>query len=119
MQVLPKIYHCITRKLARLRIYHSKLHSEVTASLKSDKQGGKETKNVAQHASNQHFQAVVESNQSYIRKGIKWKELTDAVTYFLAEDTLPKKSCYFIKDLGIIINKKKFLDIYDHKFCFH
>lgn len=72
--------------LSHLRIHHGKLHAEVTAAMKR----GKQPAEPVRLPTNQPTLAkVVETTQPYDRKGKKWKELTDSVTFCLAKDGLP------------------------------
>ena len=56
-------------------------YSEVSALMISGKQ--RETRKVPEQPT---FTAVIEMAQTYGKKGKKWKELTESVTYFLAKD---------------------------------
>ena len=64
--------------LAHLRIHHSDLHAEVTATMK----GGKQRVELGKRQNQQTLTQVVEVAQSYERTGKKWKELTESVALF-------------------------------------
>lgn len=72
--------------LAHLRIHHGRLHAEVTGAMKRGKQPAEPGK---RPASQPTLTEVVDTAQSYEKKGKKWKELTESVTYFLAKDGQP------------------------------
>ena len=76
--------------LTHLRIHHCELHSKVTTLMKSDKRG-KETKESCPARAIKSFNQLLRETDNTKGKGKKWKELKDAVTYFLAKDALPKK----------------------------
>ena len=64
--------------LAHLRIHHSNLHAEVTATMK----GGKQRVEPGKRQNQQTLTQIVEVAQSYERTGKKWKELTESVAFF-------------------------------------
>ena len=68
--------------LAHLRIHHSNLHAEVTATMK----GGKQRAELGKRQNQQTLTQVVEVAQSYERTGNNWKELTESVAFFKARD---------------------------------
>lgn len=65
--------------LAHLWIHRSKIYAEVTESMRGGRQRAEPAKSPA---SQQTLMEIVETAQSYERKGKKWKELTEAVTFF-------------------------------------
>ena len=71
--------------LTHLRIYHSKLHSEVKAAMTKGSKPPAQTTLANQPT----LAEAVENSQKYERKGKKWRDLTDAVTYCIGKDSLP------------------------------
>ncbi len=92
--------------LAHLRIHHGKLHAEVTAAMKRSKQRAEPVKLPANQST---LTEVVETAQSYERKGGKWKELTESVTFFLAKDGQPM---YTVEKPGF----RRMLKIFDARY---
>ena len=74
--------------LAHLRIHHGKLFAEATASMKHGK-WPREDITSARETQQPTLAHVLETTQDYERKGKRWRELTDGVTYFLAKDNQP------------------------------
>ena len=91
--------------LAHLRIHHSNLHAEVTATMK----GGKQRVEPGKHQNQQTLTQVVEVAQSYERTGNKWKELTESVAFFKARDGQPM---YTVEKSGF----RKMLKTFDAKY---
>jgi len=75
--------------LAHLRVHHCKLHSEVTALVRSGKRSREVMETTSKVPDQPTLGAVLEVGQQYEKKGKKWKALTDAVTYFIAKDGQP------------------------------
>ena len=85
--------------LAHLRTNHPALHSQVKAAKDTKgKHPAPKATPVPTTSSQLTLQESITMVQAYERKGAKWKELTDAVTYFIAKDSLPvykvEKSCF-------------------------
>ena len=76
--------------LAHLRTNHPALHTQVKAAMDGKSKQPSRTATPAPAASSQPtLQETLTTAQAYERKGAKWKELTDAVTYFITKDSLP------------------------------
>ena len=75
--------------LAHLKANHGKVYSEATEAMNSkpSRQPSIRSKGIAVGQST--LKESLERGQKYERKGKKWKELTDAVTYYIAKDSLP------------------------------
>ena len=75
--------------LGHLRTHHAVIHSEVTKAMKA-KQTQKSTVSRTDVSIGQStLQESLEKSQKYERKSKKWKDITDAVTYCIAKDSLP------------------------------
>jgi len=73
--------------IAHLRTTHSNLHSEVKAAMKESQIAiGSSSSSSRKRSADQLSLPEV---QRYERKGKKWKELTDAVMFYIAKDCLP------------------------------
>ena len=72
--------------LTHLRIHHCKLYGEVTALMKNGK-SARETRGTP--TEQPRLSTFVETSRLYEKRGRKWKELTESVTYFLAKDSQP------------------------------
>lgn len=82
-----------TNLLAHLRSSHTKLYAEAKATMESRRLSDSQPSTSTQRPLNQPTLAVsITRNQKYEKKGKRWKELTDAVVYFLAKDCLPLHS---------------------------
>ena len=76
--------------LAHLQTNHPALHTQVKAAMDGKSKQPSRTATPAPAASSQPtLQETLTTAQAYERKGVKWKELTDTVTYFIAKDSLP------------------------------
>ena len=76
--------------LAHLRTNHPALHSQAKAAMDTKgKQPARKDTPVPTMSSQLTLQESITMVQAYKQKGAKWKELTDAVTYFIAKDSLP------------------------------
>ena len=71
---------------SHLHHYHPKLYHEAMDA-KSSKSPSQPR--VERTSTQQTLQESMEKSQKYDRKGKKWNELTSAVTYFIAKDSLP------------------------------
>ena len=69
-----------------LRIHHCKLYDEVTAPMKNGKSAS-ETRGTP--TEQPRLSTFVETSQLYEKRGRKWIELTESVTYFLVKDSQP------------------------------
>ena len=75
--------------LAHLRVYHQKVHGEVTEAMRAN-QPRKNSKSKPNALVGQPLiQESFQRSQNYERKGKRWKEITDAVTYCISKDSLP------------------------------
>ena len=71
--------------MAHLRVNHSRIHSELQNAMKR-----KATASATPSSSSQcTLSESLERCQRYDRKGKKWIELTEAVTYYIAKDAVP------------------------------
>ena len=70
--------------VAHLRVNHSRIHSELQDAMKKSS-----TSEAGSPATQITLQASMEKYQEYDKKGKKWNELTDAVTYYIGKETLP------------------------------
>ena len=90
MSIVPEKRFSEKRKhldlLAHLRIHLCKLCGEVIALMKSGK-SARETSGTP--TEQPRLSTFVETSQLYEKRGRKWKELTESVTYFLAKDSQP------------------------------
>lgn len=75
--------------LAHLKVNHAKIHSEVKAAMSNKVKTSVQKTTPAPVNSQPTLVESITKSQRYERKGKKWKELTDAVTYFVAKDCLP------------------------------
>ena len=76
--------------LAHLRTNHPAVHSQAKAAMDAKgKLPARKATPVPSTSSQLTLQKSMTIAQSYERKGAKWKELTDTVTYFIAKDSLP------------------------------
>lgn len=86
--------------LAHLRTHHAKTYSEVNQAMKG-KQPWRSSKSRSSHLSvsvgQSTIQETLERSQKYDRTGKKWKEITDAITHYIARDSLP---VYTVEKLG-------------------
>ena len=71
--------------LSHLRTNHAKIHADVKAAMSAKGPARRTVVDVRQST----LAEAVANSQRYERKGKKWKELTDAITYFIAKDALP------------------------------
>ena len=95
--------------LAHLRTSHSKLYSEAKASMGSSSCSSPSTTSEKRPANQPSLPESFERVQKYERKGKRWKELTNAVTYFLAKDC---QALYTVEKPGF----RKFLDTFDSRY---
>ena len=86
-RVVPAKNSNTSNLFSHLHHYHPKLYREAmdAKSSKSPSQPRVEHTSTQQ----QTLQESMEKSQKYDRKGKKWNELTSAVTYFIAKDSLP------------------------------
>ena len=76
--------------LAHLRTNHPTLHTQAKAAMEGKgKQPARKATPAPPTSSQQTLQESITVRVAYERKSAKWKELTDAVTYFIAKDSLP------------------------------
>ena len=76
--------------VAHLRTNHPTLHTQVKAAMDGKSKQPPRTATPAPEASSQPtLLETLRMAHAYKRKGAKWKELTDTVTYFIATDSLP------------------------------
>ena len=90
--------------LSHLRNYHSKLYLEVKAAMAKGSKPPPPT-GMAQPT----LAETVENSQKYERKGKKWKDLTEAVTYSICKDSLP---IYSVEKPGF----KRLLQTFDSRY---
>ena len=83
--------------LAHLRVYHQKVHGEVTEAMRAN-QPRKNSKSKPNAPVGQPLiQELFQRSQNYERKGKRWKEIIDAVTYCISKDSL---SLYTVEQPG-------------------
>ena len=76
--------------LAHLQTNHPTLHTQAKAAMEGKgKQPARKATPAPPTSSQQTLQESMTVRVAYERKSAKWKELTDAVTYFIAKDSLP------------------------------
>ena len=75
--------------LAYLKANHAKIHSEVKAAMSNKVKTSVQKTTPTPVNSQPTLVESITKSQRYERRGKKWKELTDAVTYFVAKDCLP------------------------------
>uniref|UniRef100_A0A1X7UIT8 Uncharacterized protein n=1 Tax=Amphimedon queenslandica TaxID=400682 RepID=A0A1X7UIT8_AMPQE len=69
-----------------------RIHSELQDALKRKSSGGTNSSNTSGRISpviQLTLQASMEKSQEYTKKGRKWIELTDAVTYYIGKEAAP------------------------------
>lgn len=72
--------------LSHLRTRHSKLYSEVSVAMKRGKSSSQTQLRAGKEPTQASLEQVRQIADSYEKKGKRWKELTESVTYFLAKD---------------------------------
>lgn len=75
--------------LAHLRTSHATLFSEVKTAMKESQPSTSSSSSRKRTSDQLTLVESIERVQKYERKGKKWKELTDAVMFYLAKDCLP------------------------------
>ena len=68
--------------MAHLQVNHSRIHSELQSAIKMKATSSTTPCSISQCT-------LSESLEGYDRKGKKWNELTEAVTYYIAKDAVP------------------------------
>ena len=108
-QVLAK-HGNTSNLLAHLRTSHPALHSKAKAAMDAKgKQPARKATPAPTTSSQLTLQESITMAQAYERKGAKWKELTDAVTYFIAKDSLP---VYTVEKSGL----KRLMKTFDARY---
>ena len=70
--------------MSHLKINHPKLYEDAMKTAKTSR-----SKSVSVSVGQSTIEETIERTQKYERKGKRWKELTDSITYCIAKDCLP------------------------------
>ena len=82
-RVLAK-YGNTSNLMSHLKINHPKLYEDAMKTAKTSR-----SKSVPVSVGQSTIEETIERTQKYERKGKRWKELTDSITYCIAKDCLP------------------------------
>ncbi len=93
--------------LSHLKANHGKLYAEVKATMASKTTAPTSSRVVS--ANQPTMEKVIEKCQSYLRKGKRWQQLTDAVTFYITKDNLP---IYSVEKQGF----KHFVKSFDERY---